>query len=279
MSTARIGALYRYPVKGFTPHEVGHLHLADVGRPAGDRVWSLRFDAGTRPQEREGLDYWPKGDGLCLRDHPGLARLRVRADYAGDDDHTVDALTVHYPAGTPRTYALPGDGPALERDVMEFLGSHEGGGIRLRAGQERVSLVGDGHTPRFQDRPRGFVTAHNRASLRELEHVMGTGVDERRFRSNIAIDGWEPWQERDLIGEHVDIDGVEFLVEAPIVRCLAINANPDTGARDVRVLQTLTRGVGGAASQDRPVFGVLLTPAPSRKGGRISVGAPVRLAG
>jgi len=86
--------------------------------------------------------------------------------------------------------------------------------------------------------------------------VLGAPVDERRFRSNIAIEGLPAWAERDLVGRRVRIGEQEFDVHGPIVRCLAINANPDTGQRDLRVLQSLTRDLG----QAEPVFGVLLLP-------------------
>jgi uncharacterized protein YcbX len=39
----RIAALYRYPVKGFTPEECETLGLADGGRIAGDRALGFRF--------------------------------------------------------------------------------------------------------------------------------------------------------------------------------------------------------------------------------------------
>ena len=43
----RVAALYRYPVKGFTPEECATLTVLDEGRIAGDRVLGLRF-ADTR---------------------------------------------------------------------------------------------------------------------------------------------------------------------------------------------------------------------------------------
>jgi hypothetical protein len=37
----RVAALYRYPVKGFTPEECETLTVLDAGRIAGDRVLGL----------------------------------------------------------------------------------------------------------------------------------------------------------------------------------------------------------------------------------------------
>jgi len=39
----RIAALYRYPVKGFTPEECKVVDVLDEGRIAGDRVLGIRF--------------------------------------------------------------------------------------------------------------------------------------------------------------------------------------------------------------------------------------------
>jgi len=38
-----VAALYRYPVKGFTPEECDTLTVLDDGRIAGDRVLGIRF--------------------------------------------------------------------------------------------------------------------------------------------------------------------------------------------------------------------------------------------
>ncbi|HEU4343675.1 MAG TPA: hypothetical protein VFU31_19160 [Candidatus Binatia bacterium] len=48
-----VAAVYRYPVKGFTPEACERLTVLDEGRNAGDRVLGVRFAdtqaVGTRP--------------------------------------------------------------------------------------------------------------------------------------------------------------------------------------------------------------------------------------
>ena len=67
-------ALYRYPLKGFTPEECKTLIVLDEGRIAGDRVLGIRF-ADTEAAD----DAWSKKTGmLALVNTPGLARLQVR---------------------------------------------------------------------------------------------------------------------------------------------------------------------------------------------------------
>ena len=54
-------ALYRYPVKGFTPEECGTLTVLDEGRIAGDRVLGIRF-ADTKHRMTVGA-----GKSACCR--------------------------------------------------------------------------------------------------------------------------------------------------------------------------------------------------------------------
>src|SRR5215204_4729936 len=69
-----IVALYRYPVKGFTPEECDTLTVLDEGRIAGDRVLGVRF-ADTEAAD----DTWSRKTGMVvLINTPGLARLNVR---------------------------------------------------------------------------------------------------------------------------------------------------------------------------------------------------------
>ncbi|MDR2998259.1 MAG: MOSC N-terminal beta barrel domain-containing protein, partial [Microbacterium sp.] len=78
----RVVALYRYPVKGFTPEPCEELTVQADGRIAGDRVLAFRFaDAATPELDDAGLHYWPKSKGLALEGFPALAALRLRYDH------------------------------------------------------------------------------------------------------------------------------------------------------------------------------------------------------
>jgi uncharacterized protein YcbX len=101
-----------------------------------------------------------------------------------------------------------------------------------------------------------------------LAHAEGS---ERRFRSNIALEGLGAWEEQSWVGRKVRIGTVTFDVVRPKVRCLATHANPTTGERDVPILTTLTTVFG----QEKPTFGVAMVP--SQAGGRIHVGDHVTL--
>ncbi|MEI7997172.1 MAG: MOSC N-terminal beta barrel domain-containing protein, partial [Methylococcaceae bacterium] len=73
----RVVALYRYPVKGFTPEACEVLDVLDQGRIAGDRVLGIRFaNSGVID------DAWSKKhDFIALVNTPGIARLQLRFNH------------------------------------------------------------------------------------------------------------------------------------------------------------------------------------------------------
>lgn len=247
----QVVALYRHPIKGFTPESVETLTVQPDGRVAGDRVLAFRFADAATPEERDGLAHWPKAKGLALQDFPALAALHTRYDDAHGRVRIEHAGSVLVEAG------LDDAGRAELTDAVTGFVRATREGRRLdRPGRLPLVLVGDGETSRFQDRARGYVSLHSRASADALAEAAGAGIDDRRFRSNIVVDGVDAWAELGWDGE-VRIGDVTLTTEGPIVRCLATHANPDTGERDVKVLTTLT----GALEQAEPTLGRLFLPA------------------
>lgn len=268
---AHVVALYRHPLKGFTPERVESLVVQPDGRVEGDRVLAFRFADAVAPEDRDRLDYWPKAKGLALQDFPSLATLRVRYDAPGRRVRISHGDRMLVDAG------LDQEGrDELVAAVTEHVMASPEGRRLARPGRLPLVLVGDGAASRFQDRPRGYVSIHSRSSVDALGEAIHADIDDRRFRSNVVIDGVGPWTELGWTGE-VRIGDLAFEAAGPIVRCLATHANPDTGVRDAKVLTTLT----GAFGQDEPTLGRLLLPgtAPTGEdtwqGGVISVGDEV----
>ncbi|QIM18039.1 MOSC domain-containing protein [Leucobacter coleopterorum] len=262
---AHVISLTRYPVKGFTAEPLEALTVQPDGRIEGDRVLAFRFARAAEPEEREGLEHWPKAKGLALQDFPALAALRLSYDHAARRVRITHDGAELIEAGLDEAGRVQ-----MAEAVTDYVLSTPEG-ARLRGpGRLPLVMVGDGTTSRFQDRARGFVSVHGQASVDALAAEFGSAVDGRRFRSNVVIDGFPAWQELEWTGE-VRIGEVAFSAEGPIVRCLATHANPDTGDRDAPVLTTLTRGIG----QKQPTLGRLLLP--SDRGGVIRVGDEVRV--
>ncbi|MBS1697012.1 MAG: MOSC domain-containing protein [Actinobacteria bacterium] len=244
----RVVALYRHPVKGFTPESMSELTVQADGRIAGDRVLAFRFADAATPEQHDGLDSWPKAKGLALETFPALAALRLSYDDAAR------RVRIRQGSETLVEAGLDEDGrAALVSAVTAFVPGSPDARRLHRPGRLPLALVGDGSSARFQDRARGYVSLHSAASVDALGGALGFPIDGRRFRSNVVISGVEAWDELGWQGD-VTIGGVRLTTAGPIVRCLATHANPDTGERDASVLKTLT----GSLGQDEPTLGRLL---------------------
>ena len=255
-------ALYRYPVKGFTPEACDNLTVLDEGRIAGDRVLGVRF-ADTQAAD----DAWSRKSGmLALINTPGLARLNVRFEQ--------ESFRLHVSLGTSVLFDEPLNSQGRERLAEVLAGYVAKLDVNpLTDHPERLPLrvIGDGYSPRYHDEPAGRITLHGRGSLEEVQTVVGNEVSELRFRSNIAVDGLTAWDEQSWVGRKVRIGAVEFDVVKPKTRCLATHANPTTGHRDIPILTTLTQKL----SQENPTFAVAMLP--SGAGGQIRLGDEVAL--
>jgi uncharacterized protein YcbX len=258
-----VAALYRYPVKGFTPEECDTLTVRDDGRIAGDRVLGIRFADSAAADEA----WSKKTEMVALMNTPGLARLHLKFEAEARRLCLSLASTVFVDAvlnqGGRQRLAAAVAAYVLTLDENPLAGHPE----RLP-----LRVIGDGLTPRYHDAEAGQVTLHGRGSLHALTAVLATAVvSELRFRSNIALEGLGAWEELRWVGRKVRIGTVTFDVVRPKVRCLATHANPTTGERDVPILTTLTTVFG----QEKPTLGVAMVP--SHAGGHIHVGDHVTL--
>ena len=152
----RVAALFRYPVKGFTREECDVLDVLPGGRIAGDRALGLRFNDTSTADDAWGT----KPDFVALVHTPGLTpldvafdheTLRLRIRLAGDvllDDIMDDAGRRRF-ASVIERYLLGLDEPD-----------------RVARGSFPLRVVGDGITPRYQDREPGYTTLHGRGESR-----------------------------------------------------------------------------------------------------------------
>jgi uncharacterized protein YcbX len=259
----RVAALYRYPVKGFTPERCQSLAVLDEGRVAGDRALSFRFADSPAPDGA----WVKKYECVVLANTPGLARLDVKLDHAARRlslslDGAMLAEAMLDEAGRKRLAAALADF-VLKLPVNPLAG---------HPGRLPLRLVGDAVTPRYQDNEGGQATLHGRASLAAVAVACGDPrLDETRFRSNIAVDGLEAWEELAWMGRKVRVGGVEFEVARLKTRCLATHANPRTGERDIPVMTVLKN----VFAQEQPTFAVGMVTRGA--GGEIHIGDEVTL--
>ena len=259
----KVTALYRYPVKGFTPESAERLTVLPGGRVAGDRVLNFRFaDAPVADTA-----WCRKYHGVVLANTPGLARLNVRID------ERAQRLTICYRNTLLAEDSLDEAGRRRLADALTgYVLSLEDNPLQGQPLRLPLKLVGDGTTPHYQDNEAGQVTLHSRESLTSAGVALGdANLNELRFRHNIVIDGVAAWEEQSWVGGGLRVGEVAFEAVVPKVRCLATHANPLTGERDLQVMQTLMK----MFMQREPTFGVGML---SEAGGEIRVGDFVALA-
>ena len=227
---ARIGAIYRYPVKGLSPQRLARVALSAGATVPADRLYAIEngpsgFDP-TRPA------YFPKQRFLMLMRNERLASLRTDYDEAS---HT---LTIHCDgraaaAGDLRTK----EGRlAIEAFFRRFMPDE------LR-GPPKV-LFGEGHS--FSDVAKKVVSIINLASVAAVENAAGHPVNPLRFRGNVYVEGWPTWREFDLLDREIGLGSARVKVVKRIVRCAATEVDPDTGIRDLQLPSTLMQSFGHA---------------------------------
>ena len=228
--TAQIASLFRYPVKGLTPEPLPRVALG-VGEtlPADRRYAIENGPSGFDPADPKWMS---KAYFLMLMRDEWLAALRTHFDDASN------VLTISQNGAI----AAQGDLETVEgRAAIErFFTNSYAGAIK---GPPKV-LSGNGHS--FSDVARKVVSIINLASLAAIENMVGVPVDPLRFRANLYVSGWPPWHEFELLDRTIAIGDARLRVVKRIVRCAAVNVDPQTAARDLNIPQELMRRIGHA---------------------------------
>jgi len=228
--SGHVAAIFRHPVKGFTPEALSHVDLAPGEGFPHDRIWAV--ENGPSGYDPAAPAFTPKQKFTVLAAIPKVAAARTRFDEA------TSVLTVEA-KGAP-TFAGRLDEEAgraaLAAWLTDFLDPDD---IR---GPLRVLPAPDPF--RFTDHPLGQVSVINLASVRDLSQKMGVELDPLRFRGNLYVEGWPAWAENDWVDRELMVGWAKARVFKPIVRCAATEVDPATGVRDLEVVKALFDGYG-----------------------------------
>ncbi|RZK86789.1 MAG: MOSC domain-containing protein [Methylobacterium sp.] len=220
--TATLSALYRYPVKGFSPEPLERTVLATSGYVPGDRLYAIENgDSGFDPIAPR---HQPKTKYLMLMRDEALARLRTRYDDA------TATLTIEAEGEIVVAKLDTEAGRATLEDLMrQRLPDALRGEPRVLAAPEHTGY-------RFTDSKIGYVSLINLASVRAVQDYVGVPVDPLRFRGNLHLEGLEPWAELEMVGRVLEApSGLRLKVTKRTVRCAATNVDPVSGARDLDI--------------------------------------------
>lgn len=229
-SPARIAGIYRYPVKGLTPEQLGSADLRPGQTLLADRRYAIENGpSGFDPAEPKWMS---KAYFLMLMRDEWMAGLRSRFDDASN------TLSIEHDGQT----VARGDLATAEgrKAIEDFFATRFAGQIK---GPPKV-LESPGHS--FSDVARKVVSIINLASVRAIENMVGAPVHPLRFRANLYVEGWPAWHEFDLMDRTLAIGDVRLKVVKHIVRCAAVNVDPDTARRDLTIPAALQRRLGHA---------------------------------
>ena len=250
--TLKLTHIYRYPVKGLSPEPLTAANLTPGAGLEHDRRFAIAhgatdFDPAT-PQ------WLSKTHFLMLMRNAGLARFDTRFD------PETGVLTLNQDGRE----VAHGDLATIEgrREIESFFATTMGDEIE---GPLRI-LEAPGHM--FSDTPPKVVSIISLASLRDLENVLGTPADHRRFRANLYFDGGAAWRELRWLDKKITMGGTRLKVTARTARCAATNVNPDTALRDLNIPKSLMKKFGHA---DMGIYAEILEGGVIHPGDEISV--------
>jgi uncharacterized protein len=228
--SAQIAGLYRYPVKGLSPEPLPHVDL-DIGQtfPADRRYAIENGPSGFDPTVPAWL---PKPHFLMLMRNERLADLKTHFE---DRSHF---LTIRKDGAVAARGDLEtADGRAA---IEQFFTAHFAEDLK---GPLKV-LSAPGHS--FSDVARKVISIINLASVGAVGGLVDWAVHPLRFRANMYVTGWPAWHEFELLDRTLAIGDVRLKVVKRIVRCAAVNVDPDTAVRDLEIPSTLQRRLGHA---------------------------------
>jgi uncharacterized protein len=229
-----VTALARFPVKSMAGEALAIAEM-DWQGIEGDRQYSfLRAANGTRFP-------WLTG-----REVPAMVLHKAR--FVEPDKPKTSAVLIETPDGATTSLHDP------------MLRAH----LETAAG-EPVALIQSARGV-YDSMP---ISIQTRESHRRLEVAHGGTLDPKRFRANVMIDSDVPSGE--LIGLRLAFGGVEdgAVVQCadPIARCVMVTIDPETGAKEPRILRTVARDFGNS-------YGIYAGPA---RPGLIRLGDAVRV--
>ena len=207
-AAGRVGALWRYPIKGFPAEPLERVALEVGGSFPGDRAWAALVvdDAGD----------WDAAAPAWVHKRHFFGAFRSRPALFDVDVTSASAKL----------------GSAAGRAVVE-------NDVRRRTG-ERCALVYGGEAHQFGNTRSGVRfcgdvrTIHvvNSASVAAVAAATGLDVTAAVFRPNVALAGLAPWAEEAWApGTTLRLGGAVLEVIGRTVRCDAINTRPTTGER------------------------------------------------
>ncbi|PRY21139.1 hypothetical protein CLV78_11012 [Aliiruegeria haliotis] len=247
--TGRLAHIVRHPIKSIGWEPLPAATLAAGCVLPGDRRWAVAHDAAA-------FDGQPDGWHAKRNFVRGVAAPQLMAVRATTSENS-DTVTLTHP-----------NAPVLDIEPDTEQGSHA-----LVAWlaplwpdtRPAASRIVKTTAQAMTDVPDPFVSILNLSSLRALGQRLNQDLSIHRFRGNLWLDGFAPWEEFDWIGRSIRIGDAVLRIDERITRCNATKYNPETGREDLDTLGALEAGYG---HRDFGVYATVVDGGPIRIGDR-----------
>ncbi|MGF1501031.1 MAG: MOSC domain-containing protein [Paracoccaceae bacterium] len=222
--TATLTEIRRHPVKALGAETLARAELRE-GKPiAFDRRWAIAHSGAGSPD----ADGWMAPRNFVTQKHvPALAAVTAAFEEA------TGQLALAHPDRPPLT--VRPDAPDDARALTDWIGPLADA---VRPGPYRLLTRADGA---MTDDPDAGIHIGSTATLRAVSEAAGHPLSRARFRANLWVDGWAPYEEFDLVGRRVRIGGALLEIIERTGRCAATMANPSTGRRDIDLPAVIQR--------------------------------------
>jgi uncharacterized protein YcbX len=242
------------PVKGLALVHPQEVQLEPTGVTANRRFYLVDAD---------GRQFGLLRNGRLVQIRPEYDEAADRLSLRFPDGSTVAGeIVLGEPVLAPFFDKRPVPGRLVVGPWSEAISAHAGRPLRL----VKTDRPGEG-----VDRGRGQVSLVSDASVEEIARQGGRdGVDARRFRMLLGVEGCDPHEEDGWVGRHVHVGEGVVSVRGHVARCAITTQNPETGVADFDTLRTIKayRGLRNGGL-DFGVYGEVVEP------GRVRVGDPV----
>ncbi|KNG92301.1 MOSC domain-containing protein [Pseudaestuariivita atlantica] len=234
--TGRVDSLWRYPVKAHGRERIGAADLTPGQCLPWDRTWAVAHEDSTA----DGSDWARCSNFMRAAKAPGLQAMTCILDEASEtvtfDHPDLGSLTAH---------------PERDADrLIAWTAPLQPEGRSASARVVRATARG------MTDCDHPTITLCNLASHRAVSQKAGADLSIHRWRGNAWIDGLAPWEEFDWVGQRITLGTATLEVLERTERCLMTHANPDTGKRDIPLLDVLDTW----GHRDFSVQAVVVTP-------------------
>lgn len=246
--TGRVAAIWRHPIKAHGREALDHVTLRKGETMPWDRRWAVAHEAAKADNNA-----WAQ----CVNFSRAAKAPSLMAIEA-ESDLTKGTVTLRHPDLPDLTFDPDSEDDKFLQWVRPIMPADRAASAGI------VRVPGRGMT----DTDFPSISINNLASHRAVEGRLGRALSADRWRGNIHVDGFAPWEEFDWLDRGLRIGGVEMQVQERIGRCLATTANPATGKRDADTLGVLEESFGHT---DFGVYAVVT------QGGQIAVGDPVEV--